>query len=502
MEFSVSDGSARLSELQFGDSGDKLIYVGPSDALNYVTKFNSNDGSTVSKSNITDDGTITKILSPDTLSTVEVTDNNVEVYVNEDKRLEIDVFKSLLTSPDTANNFITNNFFSQISQANNPRVKIDANVSQLISPDLQKTVKVENNEVKIESGGNGRIKVNNSCSCIVAPNGNDAIEVRDTVLYLTNGLGASYTLPLTTSPSLGQTLIADNSGNLLFSNLPSNAESITSPSGLNTVEAEDTKVSIKYNGIDRMFSDATNTSLLSPNSTANLDISNGLITMDNNSGRVFESNSISTEIRNISQISKLRIGGPALGFSYIYNNQSRIIANIASTILFGPDGTNVLTIDDDGVTLGGATNTIDGKYLQLGSSSVVTPKGISMLFLANTSFDAGSLLKIVDSGGSARVTPVASADPADTPIFGVAITSAGAAGDDVEVCIGGMFECIVENGQTINIGDPIGKSNVDSGRVSTFASSVGTFGVSLSAGTGDVGGTVKIRALFSKNERA
>lgn len=294
-----------------GPSG--VQYSGPADALNYVAKFNSNDGLTISKSNFTDNATIAKMSSPDALSSVEVKDEDVEVYVDGEKRVELGTIQSQIFSPDGNNNILTNNFFSQISQASNPRVKVDATVSSLISPDQQKSVKVENNEVKIESNGVNRIRVNNGCTCIIAENGNNAIEVQNAFLNLTNGLGVSYTLPLTSSPTLGQILLADNSGNLVFSNIP------------------------------------TPDLLASPDKFTNIQVSNGLISMKNTNDEVFLSNNLFTEIKNRLNTSILKVGGPAFGLSYIYDGETRIVANIGNTILKSPDGDKSLVLDNNSV---------------------------------------------------------------------------------------------------------------------------------------------------------
>ena len=138
--------------------------------------------------------------------------------------------------------------------------------------------------------------------------------------------------------------------------------------------------------------------------------------------------------------------------------------------------------------------------LQLGNTSnTALEKKITMLLQTSTAVPANHVLKIVDSGGNPRATVVASGDSDNIPVIGVSVTATTAAEQNIVVCMGGIFEAVVQSGITISIGDAVEKSGTTSGRVTTGADE-GIFGVALSAGTGDAGGTVTIRGLFARNE--
>lgn len=103
--------------------------------------------------------------------------------------------------------------------------------------------------------------------------------------------------------------------------------------------------------VPRIKYDATNTQLISPNSNTLLNISDGLITMNNNLNEVFKSNSLFTEIKNVAATSSLKIGGNSFGLSFTFNSESRIVTNSSQTFLAGPDGNYNMKILNGGISL-------------------------------------------------------------------------------------------------------------------------------------------------------
>jgi len=143
------------------------------------------------------------------------------------------------------------------------------------------------------------------------------------------------------------------------------------------------------------------------------------------------------------------------------------------------------------------------KEFRLGYTSAVTEeKCVSLLLPANSAFGAGLVLKIVNFSGSGQVQPIAWDDPDFTPHVGVSLNAPGAAGDDCVVCTGPIFDCVVANGVLINAGDPVEKSDASGqdGRIMPVLGFVGHFGVALTTGTGDVGGSVTVRVMVKINE--
>jgi hypothetical protein len=143
----------------------------------------------------------------------------------------------------------------------------------------------------------------------------------------------------------------------------------------------------------------------------------------------------------------------------------------------------------------------DSQPLALGNTSTNVEKPVSVKMVSDAALIKGQVLKIVNAGGVARVSPVLHTDPNDTPVFGVSL-GAAVLGGDVDVAIGGLFEIVVERGATVNIGDTLEKSNTlgQDGRVLSPAVKEGAFAIALTAGTGDIPGTVRVLASYMKSE--
>ena len=168
----------------------------------------------------------------------------------------------------------------------------------------------------------------------------------------------------------------------------------------------------------------------------------------------------------------------------------------AGTVTVGNDFTvQKDTILSQDVTLS------DQSYIRHGTSSATTPRGTIFKFVANETISAGYLLKIVDASGSPRVEVIKFGDSDGTPVIGVSYTSA-TIGTDIDVITSGIFEVVVQDTATVNIGNLIEKSDVSGqdGRCIPAAASDGSFAVALSSGTGNPGGTVKIKAILKHSE--
>lgn len=155
----------------------------------------------------------------------------------------------------------------------------------------------------------------------------------------------------------------------------------------------------------------------------------------------------------------------------------------------------------DAETIGAYTIIIrDGHYLQLGTTPDVNACAkIIIILQSNGAFGENLLLKVVDVAGEARVTPIEAGDPDSTLAIGFSTNSTTDIDQNVVISVGGIFKAVVENGDTISIGDPIEKSNIDDGRIRS-GGDTGVIGVALTSGTGDVAGTVTIQGMYSKNE--
>jgi hypothetical protein len=145
----------------------------------------------------------------------------------------------------------------------------------------------------------------------------------------------------------------------------------------------------------------------------------------------------------------------------------------------------------------------DNTTIQLGdTSSTDVGKCVSMLFVANAAIQSGRVVKIVDAGGQARVQVKAALDPDSVGVVGVTMSSTTAAGQDISVCVGGVFNACVANGATVSIGNLVEKTDIagQDGKVWTAPAGAGSLGIALNTVTGDVGGTQFIRGVFVKNE--
>ena len=145
----------------------------------------------------------------------------------------------------------------------------------------------------------------------------------------------------------------------------------------------------------------------------------------------------------------------------------------------------------------------DGSELSIGSTSAINvPKCINILLKSGGIVGSVGMLAKVD--GSGYVVPMTGADPITKPVVGIFMDAPTVLGNDTRICVGGLFRCIVEDGATIIPGNTLVKSSVDLGRckADVLGPVPGAFGVALTGGTGDAGGTVTVRGLFIRNDVA
>jgi hypothetical protein len=125
-----------------------------------------------------------------------------------------------------------------------------------------------------------------------------------------------------------------------------------------------------------------------------------------------------------------------------------------------------------------------------------------MLFKALAPIGVGRVVKIVEDNGEAKIAVVGNGliDPDSTGVVG--ITASATTTPNQTISVGGVYRACVEQNRVISIGDQIEKSDTvgQEGKVFSAASSAGTFGIALTAGTGDVNGTVFVSGIFMKNE--
>jgi len=144
----------------------------------------------------------------------------------------------------------------------------------------------------------------------------------------------------------------------------------------------------------------------------------------------------------------------------------------------------------------------DGNCLRLGDTSdVSTMKCVNITLIAGEALNKGYAVKIINDGGIGKVQTIKATDPDTTGVIGITASDA-LLNEDVDICVGGIFSAVVQNGTTITPGDLLEKSDTvgQDGRVYNPSPSVGTFAVALTQGVGDAGGTVQVRGLFIKNE--
>ena len=144
--------------------------------------------------------------------------------------------------------------------------------------------------------------------------------------------------------------------------------------------------------------------------------------------------------------------------------------------------------------------TVTSDFSYYGPDASITAKGPIVRLLSDAAIPIHSVLTIANVGGQARASMVKAVAADDTAVIGIAASGTTAAGQSIDVQIGGIWQAILQDGVTSNIGDPIEKSDVTDGRVIAAAVSVGTFGIALTAGTGNAAGTVLVTGMFRNNE--
>jgi len=126
----------------------------------------------------------------------------------------------------------------------------------------------------------------------------------------------------------------------------------------------------------------------------------------------------------------------------------------------GPAGTENLDMNGNNITNVNTLQINDGGCISLGSTtSVNQSKCIAIEFISNVNNSlSGLIVQVVEVDGAARVEPITnnlgSGDNPGRKILDVT-TEPIILGEPVKVCIGCIFAVVVEDGQTINIGDII-----------------------------------------------
>ena len=399
-----------------------------------------------------------KIVSPDTLNEVVAENDQILTKYGGVNRVYVDDTTTDILSGDTSYVVSTSNSRVLISDATpGGRLEIANAETTLKSPDKGTLLTILNDDMYADVGATQPFRATPIVTTIKGGGGNDPTI---TLQSGTSSWAHSTRQCLTTAPSTVQ--VGYDAGNLTYT------------------KYEAAGILDYYAGTIRSIVDNSNTFLYSPDGVT------GSLRIDDN---VF--------IARTGGADRLSIGGAesVLRSPGLANRIS--VANVATRITGECEINGLLECQVK-------AQTNDNVPLQIGStSSTATQKPITMKFVANAIIPAGRVVKIVDVGGSGRVESVGNADPDSTGVVGITYTSSAAAGDDIEVTIGGVWEACLLNGNTVVPGDPIEKSDTGGanvGRVQTSAPSVGSFGIALTGGTGDAGGTVFIRGVFRKNE--
>jgi hypothetical protein len=140
--------------------------------------------------------------------------------------------------------------------------------------------------------------------------------------------------------------------------------------------------------------------------------------------------------------------------------------------------------------------------LCLGTDATLAKKQVIIAMTANAAIITGMLLKVVNVGGLPRVEVIGAADADATPLIGISASATTAAGQRIDIAVGGMFLVTIENGVSVSIGDLMEKSDTpgQDGRATTFAASVGSALVCLENVTGNASGSNKAHCMFKRSE--
>jgi hypothetical protein len=191
-------------------------------------------------------------------------------------------------------------------------------------------------------------------------------------------------------------------------------------------------------------------------------------------------------------------GLPILEYQLRYNGTYLSLANVS--------GAQPI-FDTENSKMNIKTNLViaNGKNIQLGTdSNVANSNCVIMKFQTFTAMEKGRVVTIVNDNGVGKIRKIEGGDLDSEAVIGIT-SEAGVINSDVGVCIGGVFEGCVQNGETIEIGQFLEKSgsgsNTNDGRITgNNTPSIGTFGVSITSATGNSAGTIFIKGIYRKNE--
>ena len=487
-----------------------IVYGGiPPTISGQLALFNDTAGGSARQSLITDDGTnlnlndenLTNVKSAsiETLKIVDVLDadkfeikydgsktlfnggsSNAQITINED--IDVEVLYDLnvvgMLSADDAEIDTFNSKTVNILQQDSKTPEIEWSISaDLLTDDLKLKNKL-NEEI---------LSVDQSDKVVLIATDGEIIPANWALgaSLIVGGYGTDFaTLGMISNPTTGYTIIRMGEAN----NTPRG--SITYFNGNDTMGLiTDGSVKLNLGPIVECFA---------PFKTDGIDsrTSSTLTIGDTNSTKIDISKiGVETEIKGnltVGEIASFSSGSeasPSITFSSdldtgLYNpspNDLDIVTN----------GTSRMRINEEKIIVQDDCN------IQLGSTSdITTTKGVTVILKSDGIIFNGAVLKIVNIGGTPRVTPVLPADLDSVSVIGVSASSTSGDNEDIEVVIGGIFKAIIAVGNTVNIGDPLEKSDVNIGRIQSSTVSPGTFGIALSAGTGTVAGDITVSPTF------
>ena len=218
-----------------------------------------------------------------------------------------------------------------------------------------------------------------------------------------------------------------------------------------------------------------------------------------------------TELQSVSK--HIQVGkSPIWNSNQINNTRVGDLSNLQNGYVLTWDDTSSTWIAQEG---GGITNPLT-EDLDLGDNNIVNIRNIefvdddqphaTIVYLPalvadfNTNTPAKNVIVTLTSAGNVR--PLIDTDPISQPIIGVTHTELLADGS-LAIQIGGIIELTPGDGVIVNPGNVLEHDKNPShlrGTVTNGISGPGNFAQALTGGTGNTDGTVKILALFLKNE--
>lgn len=394
-----------------------------------------------------------------------------------------------IISPDGLNEVVAQNnqILTKYGGAN--RVYVDATTSDILSGDSSYVMSVSNSRLLVsDPTPGGRFELNNAETFLKSPDKSTLITLLDNDMYADVGGTQSFRATPTVTTLKGgggnNPTITLQSGTSSW--VHSTRECLTTAptaveigydAGTATYNKFEAAGFTKYHaGTIRETVDASNTFLYSPDGVSSS------IRMGNT---LYLAKVAAVDRFKIDTAESLLEAPNSINSVGVSNIQTRVNGQFAVN--------GLARFESTGVEL------LNGVPLRLGHTSASVEKPVSVLMVSNANIIKGIVLKIVNVGGSARVEPVGTADPDSTSIIGVSLAAA-VIGGNVEVAVGGLFECSIQSGVTVTVGDSVEKSDAETGRIIPVAPNPGTFGVALTTATGSVDGSVRALVMFKKNE--